>query len=443
MTQPPPHWRPQQPPPPPQGWHQHPPQQPPGGPPWQGAPQRWQQGPPIPQTAAGAGLWTHLRRAVDWNVAQVTVAPRERQALEIAGIFDRLQGLFVWRRSSLLVALPVLLLSAILSFSSAADTNTTNLSGLGVLVNWLPSVALLFVPLGCAVVLMRWTELRRSSRLLLTCWMISIVVPMVVALVPLDLIIDQDLLAQARANDMTGEVGAQLQAGRIALAISYATALLPVVLSVPGGMLKGASRVKSLFPSSALPGWFLVAIAPFYSMFTIVVFVLVDQLAGNALLVIGVGLLAFSPWLFVIYRKVYARPLSLAEAKGELARASRLGGFVTWGAVFFIVVYLFTGTVDNRDVLGSGSPDSVFAYLDVARTVVEVLARGIVAAVVFSTIFLSMIFSEWQAATGMREDIRREHNHEMRGLERYVTDPRNGYGDVRLSGAPVPQHPPR
>ncbi|GAB2462022.1 hypothetical protein [Jatrophihabitans fulvus] len=392
-----------------------------------------------PAGPPGAGLWTHIRRAVDWNVAQVVVSPKERVALEQAGIFDRLQGMFAWRRSSLMVALPVLLLSVILSVVDAAKADTEYLTGLGKFINWVPVISLVLVPVGCFVVITRWTELRRSSRTLLACWLVSIVLPMLAALAPVDVIADVDRLRAIGAQNGTLQAVEEAISGiRLSLAVQYALTLLPVVLSVPSGMLKGAARVKSLFPSSGLPGWFLVTIAPFYSLFTIVVFGLIEQIVGNGVLMVGVGVLAFTPWLFVIYRKVYSRPLSLAEARGELARASRLGGYLMWVAVAFIVIFLFTGKVGQQDVVGTDSDTSVFTVLDVSRTTIEVIARGIVAAVVFSTIFLGMIFAEWRTTTIMREDIRREHDREMRGLERYITDPRNGYGDVVLNGRPVP-----
>ncbi|MDT4925310.1 MAG: hypothetical protein QOG01_3023 [Pseudonocardiales bacterium] len=403
--------------PPPQQGQRPPPQQ------WEGQPAGQQQGWPGqygpqagPPRIPGPGVGTHLKRAIDWNVAEVVVTPREAHTLTAAGIEQRLQGLFAWRRSSLLVALPFLILSVILSFWDAGHTDTSGLSGIGTLVNWLPSIALAVVPIGALRAITRWTELRRTSKVLVACWLASIVIPLVVALIPLDYLVDLDAL---RAGDPTG-AESTIQGLRLILAIGYALTLLPVVVSVPGGVLKGAARVKSLFPSSSLPGWFLVAVAPFYSMFTIVMFVLIDQLLGNGLLLLGVALLAFGPWLFVIYRKVYARPLSLAEAKTELARASRLGGVFFLSGLFFVVIFLFTQTVSGQDLLGADENKSIFTYVQILETLAEVVSRSIVATVVFCTIFLQMVFADWQSMYGMRADIRREHDTEMMALERYV-----------------------
>ncbi|MDT4920913.1 MAG: hypothetical protein QOI15_1815, partial [Pseudonocardiales bacterium] len=368
---------PQQPPDPPQ-WQppqQPPPQQPPAQPQWQPTPatgewgpaqqhwpgqdqqwqnpqppppqQQWQQ--PAPPVLPGPTFGTHLKRAFDWNVAKIVTAPREEQQLEAAGVERRLHGLYAWRRSTLLVALPVLLLSVVLNFVQAGQNDTSGLTGFGKLLNWLPAIALVFVPIGALIVLGNWTEIRRSSKRLLICWIISIAIPLFVALIPLDFLVDIGTRRQVIINN-GGDVrtfDAQVLLTRLGLAVKFALILLPVVLSIPGGVLKGAGRIKSLFPSASLPGWFIVAVAPFYSLFMIVVFVLIDQILGDAVLLVGIALLALAPWLFVIHRNVYGRPLSVAEADSELTRASRWGGWITWAGIAFVVIFALSSKVNG------------------------------------------------------------------------------------------------
>lgn len=119
--------------------------------------------------------------------------------------------------------------------------------------------------------------------------------------------------------------------------------------------------------------------APIYSMFTVVVCVLIDQIVGNRLLLVG-----------------------------------------------------------SKQVMGSnsdsGADSAYFSYLEIGRTVLEVLARSIVTAVVFSVVFMQMIYAEWRTMRDMRPDIRVEHDREMGSLERYVLDPRRA--------VPGPAHPP-
>ena len=420
--------------PPNQPYQSPPPQPPPWGPP-QPQPQ-WQQPPPqqqwaqpqqpyVPPTPPGPAFRTHLKRAFDWNVAAITPAPREQQILDAARIEPRLQGLFVWRRSTLLVAMPILMLSVVLSFIDASQNDTSGFTRFGKMLNWLPPIALLFVPLGALLVLRRWTELRRSSKVILVCWVLSIAIPLFVALMPLDFSIDINSQRQfVKLNG--GDVGAfdfAVDFTKLKKATHFALTLLPVVLSIPGGVLKGAGRIKSLFPSASLPGWFLVAVAPFYSMFMIVVFVLIDQIAGNGWLLLAVGIMAFTPWLFVIHRKVYGRPLSVQEARTELDRASRAGGWLTLAGIGVLVLYGAFGHVQRARVVGTNTDKAYFTFVQVLRTVGEVLSRGMVTAVVFSTIFMYLTYAEWKTMTQLRPDIRAEHDEQIGALQRYLDSP--------------------
>jgi hypothetical protein len=407
------------------------PQQQPWAPPAALQQQQQQQWAPQPQqqwappSIPGPGLGTHLKRAFDWNVAAITPTPREQQHLDAAGVEPRLRGLFVWRRSTLIAALPILLLSVVLAFVEAGKNDTTGFTGFGKLLNWLPPIALIFPPLGAWIVIRKWTELRRSSKALLVCWVVSIAIPLFVALMPLDFLIDIGSARQSVALN-GGDVDvfdAEVFVARLTQAMQFALTLLPVVLSIPGGVLKGASRIKSLFPSASLPGWFLVAVAPFYSMFMIVVFVLVDQIVGNALLLLAVGILAFTPWLFVIHRKVYGRPLSMAESRTELARASRAGGWLTLAGIGILAIYGLTAKVQGAHVVGGNTHKSYFSYVQVLRTLGEVLSRGLVTAVVFSTIFLYLVYAEWRTMTQMSGEIRREHDEQIGALQHYMARP--------------------
>lgn len=438
MTQPPPHghYQPPVPPPFPPVPPASQPPRPPGPPLQLGPPQQPQAWAPVypaavPVRPPGPTAMTHLTRAIDWNVAQIEVTARERLALDAAGVEPRLHALFAWRRSTMLVAMPLLLLSVVLSLIEAADLDTEGFNAFGAIWLFLPTVGLICVPIGVCRVIFAWTDMWGTAKFLIVCWALSIAFPLFAALIPLDMVIDID--GPRRELELTGgdtvTYDSTIFAARVLQAISFAMILLPVVLSVPGGVLKGASRIKSLFPSSSLPGWFLVAVAPFYSLFTVVVFVLIIQMVGNVLLLIAVAILAFTPWLFVIYRHVYGRPLSIAQARTELPRASRLGGWLLLIALSLITIFAFTAKVSSYPVLGSGR-DSVFSYVQVLRTVGEVISRGLVTTVVFSSIFLGMVYAEWRASSAFTGDIRREHDEQMTALRQFFehrgTGPRPG-----------------
>ena len=64
-------------------------------------------------------------------------------------------------------------------------------------------------------------------------------------------------------------------------------ALLPAVLALIPGVLKGCLRVKTLLPASTLPGWFVVMAAPLYALFLLAVFVGINQVTNDPLLIGG------------------------------------------------------------------------------------------------------------------------------------------------------------
>src|SRR5205823_988721 len=162
-----------------------------------------------------------------------------------------------------------------------------------------PSISLALVPIGAWVAISRWTELRKSSRTLIICWALSIVVPLLIALLPIDAIYDVD---SVRATDIANGLTAS-QAG------------------------------ADIFSARVL--------------------------------------LAFTPWLFVLRRKIYGRSMSIAEAQAELPKAGRLGGYLTFAGFALVVIFMLTAKVEGMRVVGSDSNKAVFSYLQVGRTAVE------------------------------------------------------------------------
>ena len=85
--------------------------------------------------------------------------------------------------------------------------------------------------------------------------------------------------------------------------------LLPTVLSLVPGVQRACLRVKTLVPESMLPGWFLVAAAPFYALFLLVIFIAINQITSEPLLLISMLLLAGAPFIYVFRADVFTRPL--------------------------------------------------------------------------------------------------------------------------------------
>jgi len=131
---------------------------------------------------------------------------------------------------------------------------------------------------------------------------------------------------------------------------------------------------------------------------------------------------------------VYGRPLSLDEARTALPRASRLGGWLTIAGIVILTIYALTARVGQSDthVLGSDSNTSFFTYIQVIRTIAEVLSRGMVTAVVFSTIFLYIVHAEWRMTREIRGEVQQEYHSQLTALERYMISRAAPYDPAEL-----------
>jgi hypothetical protein len=212
------------------------------------------------------------------------------------------------------------------------------------------------------------------------------------------LLIELDQLREALESQGFDDEAVEtfIEAARVSIAVEYALVLLPIVVTVPAGVMRGAVRVKTVFPAAVLPGWFLVAVAPFYSLFMIVLFVLSEQISASALLILGVALLAFAPWLYVINRKVCARSMSHAEAGVEMARAARPSRWIMLGGAACIVIVAAQAHVGEKKLVGESDDVARFTYLDVSRTGIEIIGRSLITTVVFCLIVLNMVHAEWR-----------------------------------------------
>ena len=364
----------------------------------------------------------HVRRAFSWRTRFVRVTDTERSELVAAGVTEpHVQALAAWRRSALLLAFPVLLVAFALSVVAVMKENATQLTEFGSVLEWVPTVSLALVPAAALYCVVKWTDLKTTSRVLLIAWVASIALPLLAALVPIDGWIDVSSLraivvadSVSNGTDPTvalAQLDLNLLLARVLLAVQYSVQLLPVLISIPAGVLKGALRAKALAPGSRFPGWFLVAVAPFYTLIVAIVFVLVDQLIGNGLLVLGVGLIAIVPLLFVVYRQTYTRPMTAAEAERDLGRASRTSLLVTAAGISCIVLYALTGRYLGHRIVGS---HGLLSVTMLARSAVEYIGRSLVAAAVFTMVFVYMTIADWRLEQSDAD--RTAHNNEMRQL---------------------------
>lgn len=230
-------------------------------------------------------------RAFRSQIAACQPTPKECQALDEAGITNaRARSYLVWRRSCLVLASPFVSTSMILGLLGLRDLageDSEVFNALGKLMVLFQGIDSLVMSVGMSFAMHLWARPVVSMRSLRFGWLASFVLPLIPALFPLEMLFKKDVLEQW--EEALGEevYDSTILALKLALALAYAIQLLPVIVTFPGGAVRGALKILGLLPQSTLPGWILVVAAPFYSLLVCVALVIVTQVAGNGTLFFG------------------------------------------------------------------------------------------------------------------------------------------------------------
>lgn len=352
----------------------------------------------------------HLRRALFAGARRSRPTPAEAAQLDAVGIPDALmQGYVTWRRSLLLVAIPFSIVSSILAIRDLAERDLDGYSVFGVVAVYLVSLAVPVLTLTLVVAAVTWRQLRLSGRLLLAGWAVSMLAPLVVAVLPLEWLL---------ASSFEEVVGLDENTARIVISVQYAILLLPSLLSLPSGLVRGATRVKTMLPASTIAGWVLVIMAPVYAVFFVLALILVEHLAGSVALLIGVTLLALSPFVHLVSARLYVMPLSAERDVRRLDWVQRWAGLVGLAGLTMIVIWALTATIGDRPIVG-GAGDALLDHLGAVLSALELVARVLVTSAVFSYVLLVVTESAWRHDRGYTDPgAYARHELQMAEIER-------------------------
>ncbi len=298
----------------------------------------------------------------------------------------------VWRRSVLLaVAIPTLI-SALLAALGTFTTDMSAFSGTGVLLELLRLAALFVLPL-TAWLAARACQHRRSRTILLRGWLVAFLTPLLLALIPFSWRIDLsgargDTNAIAQVNNLLGLVGA----------IQVYVTLMPAVLSLIPGVLRGCLRIKALIPQSVLPGLFLVAATPLYVLLFLVIFTTVNQVAGNFLLILGVLALLGAPLLYLINARTFTRPLHTEEEVARIGAVQQMVLVIVAIGVALIVLYAFTAEILGKSLIGTSQMTSIVRPWSpsLIQFPIEYIVRSLFTTVLVADLFLMMNLQLWR-----------------------------------------------
>ena len=185
----------------------------------------------------------HVRRALKWRLADTaSTTVREEAALDKAEVSpNRVARIFIaWRKSALLVAMPSLIFSAFFGVRSAREEMDSlddfGFNGLGKFVYVLLAFVPIILLLSAMAALICWKNLKLSARIMGWCFVVTLVTPLLPAFLPTDYLYQSSF-----------RVGDDLVV-RTFDAISYVLQLVPLILSVPNGVVSGCLRVLGLLP---------------------------------------------------------------------------------------------------------------------------------------------------------------------------------------------------
>ena len=352
-----------------------------------------------------------LRRAFTWDLSGATVSPIELGRLVRRGVGqDTFQRYLAWRRSLLLaVVLPLAFSAALQTLNEWEDLEALN--RLGQVVVCLDLLSAYLLPVTALAAGLLWSRPRLSYHLLLGGWAVGFAVPILTALLPLRWLL---VLPTEYGEFVTraARVGTDVVAG-----VLYYFALMPTVLSLIPGGLRACVRIKSLLPGSTLPGWFLVAGAPLYVLLVLVLFVAVNQVIGNLLLLAGVAVLLSAPLVYLARARLFVQPLTAAR-RASLARVQWAFLGCTFLGAALLVAYLLTKTVLGIHLVGTDPDNSLMGPWKLVQFFIEYLGRTFFITVVAADLLLRATLASWRHQQAFaKTDEAADHERRMRELE--------------------------
>jgi hypothetical protein len=351
----------------------------------------------------GAPDWANLiqvfvRRAFGPDPSQVKPEPAEDAALTRSGVMDATsRKLAVWRRSMLFVsAVPCAFaaLFGLIDVIAMDQEEREPFSAFGMLLLYVQAFALFSLPVAAVFGALAYDRLAVSARWVLAGGLVSFAVPLAVAFVPADWLLD----LKTDSRETVGAAEGRRAALGLLLGITFYIALMPAVLSLLPAVARACIRLKMLLPESLVPGWGLVTSTPLCVLLTLATFVLLYHVVGNALLIIGLLLWVGAPLLYLTRFGLLTRPVSSPADRTALANTS-LGvlGLILLG-MLFLMIFLFTAKVGGKTIMGFDEDKSLARpwSLDLHKTWIEYVGRSLFLSVFFADLVLRMALSIWR-----------------------------------------------
>lgn len=348
-----------------------------------------------------------FRRTFAANPAAIAPTSAEEKQLTRASVLDPTARKYAtWRRAVLWVTVLPTSFAALFGLINVIDAEKEAkemMSEFGMFLMYVQAFSLFALPVCAVLAALAYDRLGASARLVLLGGLIAFGVPLFVAFVPANWLLDLEKDKSQTLQEL--EINKRVMG--LVLGVNFYVVLMPTVLSLLPSVTRACGRVKTFLPQSLVPGWVLVASVPLFVLLTMATFVLLYQFVGNALLILGVLLWIGAPLLYLTQFRLLTRPVTDSHQLNSLQR-TQLGVLaMIAGSVVLLIIYLFTAEVlwvDSEGkpglltIVGTDKTKSIIRpwSLDLHAKWIEFLGRSLFLTVLFADLLVRMALSIWR-----------------------------------------------
>lgn len=307
-----------------------------------------------PSNTVRLGWFRWMRRAFSWELRTLPVSEHERTSLIQKEIVDEpLHRYAAWRRSVLIVILIPTLLSAILHTIGLVMQGRQELNIIGHILSWSNTLIMWAVPVTAGLALLYWTRLKQSQYILQLGWIVTFILPFLIALVPYQLRLDQVHRVHPDPTAQREIILVNLLHG-----LHVTLILLPTALAILPGVVRACLRIKTLLPATILPGWFLMMAPPFYLLLMVIALIVLTQVAESPMLLAGMVLFIGSPMIYLSRADLFVRPLGTEDA-AQIRRVHFWVSMASLAGVATLAYFAFTQEIGGLHLFGIDSQTSL------------------------------------------------------------------------------------
>jgi hypothetical protein len=250
------------------------------------------------------------------------------------------------------------------------------------------------MPAAALPALLLWARPRASRSILLAGWCASFLVPVAIALAPWG----WWTVEPPRPTTSAARLARQYERLVEGLAWSnyYVFVLSPAVLALVPGLLRACVRVKRLLPESVLPGWFLVAAAPFNGLLVLLTVVALAQVAPSPLLLAGMLLWLAAPLAYLARARTLTRPLCSPQDLRGLGATQVVAWALILASSGCLIAYAASWQAFGLRLVGLEPRTSLLRPWEVARYFLDFLGRSLFVTVLGADLLLRATLSAWR-----------------------------------------------